>query len=148
MSIIFRWTKLFFLSKWKVSWVIFINRNKNVRFQPPSTSVFTVLSQEIFLLEIIHPLKIYRHKTIVRSLFEWCKFSSTWEILLPLFWDGWRCGIEKYGVEVTLNGMASLLNFINYTVYLKRYNLDRRTGRQTDRMMTSHASRTFMRIVC
>jgi hypothetical protein len=30
----------------------------------------------------------------------------------PPFWNAWRYGIKKYGVEVTFNGMTSLLNFI------------------------------------
>jgi hypothetical protein len=28
----------------------------------------------------------------------------------PPFWNAWRYGIEMYGVEVTFNDMASLLN--------------------------------------
>jgi hypothetical protein len=30
----------------------------------------------------------------------------------PPFCNGWRCWIEKYGVEVTFSGMTSLLNLI------------------------------------
>jgi hypothetical protein len=30
----------------------------------------------------------------------------------PPFWNAWRYGINKYGVEVIINGMTSLLNFI------------------------------------
>jgi hypothetical protein len=30
----------------------------------------------------------------------------------PPFWNGWRHGIKKYGVEVTFNGMTPLPNFI------------------------------------
>jgi hypothetical protein len=30
----------------------------------------------------------------------------------PPFWYAWRYGINKYGVEVTFNGITSVLNFI------------------------------------
>jgi hypothetical protein len=34
------------------------------------------------------------------------------QVLHPPFWNGWRCGIKNYVVEVTFNCMSSLLNFI------------------------------------
>jgi hypothetical protein len=64
----------------------------------------------------------------------------------PPFWNGLRYGIRKYGLEVTFNGMTSLLNFI------KVYQLDqkllggthRQTDRQTDRQTGDLTSLTFL----
>jgi hypothetical protein len=39
-------------------------------------------------------------------------FESTSEFCSPSFWNGWRYGIKKHGVEVTFIGMISLRNFI------------------------------------
>jgi hypothetical protein len=37
----------------------------------------------------------------------------------PPFWDGCSYGIKNYGVEVTFNGMASILNFIKSTIWFE-----------------------------
>jgi hypothetical protein len=39
-------------------------------------------------------------------------FASTSKVERPPFWRGLRYGIIKFGVEVTFNGMASLLSFM------------------------------------
>jgi hypothetical protein len=48
----------------------------------------------------------------------------------PPFWNSWRYGIKKYGVEVTFNGVTSLLNFIK--IYQLVQKLLGGTHRQTD----------------
>jgi hypothetical protein len=60
----------------------------------------------------------------------------------PPFWNGWSYGIKKYGVEVTFNGMTSLLNFIkNIPIGSK---VIRGTHRQTDRQTGDLISLTFL----
>jgi hypothetical protein len=50
----------------------------------------------------------------------------------PPFWNSWRYGIEKYGVEVIFNRMTSLLNFIKiYQLVQKLLGGDTQTDRQT-----------------
>jgi hypothetical protein len=56
----------------------------------------------------------------------------------PPFWNGWRYGIKKYGVEVTFNGMTSLLNFI------KIYQLVQKLLGGTDRQTGDLTSLTFV----
>jgi hypothetical protein len=38
----------------------------------------------------------------------------------PPFWYGCSYGIKKYGVEVIINGMTSLLNFIKFYHLLQK----------------------------
>jgi hypothetical protein len=58
----------------------------------------------------------------------------------PPFLNAWRYGIRKYGVEVTFNGMTSLLNFI------KIYRLVQTLlgGGDTDRQTGDLISLTFL----
>jgi hypothetical protein len=63
------------------------------------------------LLKVDHPLKIYQNTFYVPALTGASvhppeKFERT-----P-FWTGCSYVIKNYGVEVTFNGMTSLLNFI------------------------------------
>jgi hypothetical protein len=60
----------------------------------------------------------------------------------PPFWDGLRYGIKKYGVDVTFNGMTSLLNFIK--IYQLVQKLLGATHRQTDRQTGDLISLTFL----
>jgi hypothetical protein len=53
----------------------------------------------------------------------------------PPFWNGWRYGIKKYSVEVTFNGMTSLLNYIKIYQFVQK--LLGGTHRQTDRLVIS-----------
>jgi hypothetical protein len=60
----------------------------------------------------------------------------------PPFWNGWKYGIRKYRVEVTFNGMTSLLNFIK--IYQLVQKLLGGTHRQTDRQTGDLVSLTFL----
>jgi hypothetical protein len=60
----------------------------------------------------------------------------------PPFWNGWRYGIMKYGIEVTLNCMTSLLNFIK--IYQLVQKLLGGTHRQTDGQTGDLISLTFL----
>jgi hypothetical protein len=47
----------------------------------------------------------------------------------PPFWNAWAYRIKKYGVEVTFNGIISLLHFIKiYQLVQKLLGRDRQTG--------------------
>jgi uncharacterized Zn-finger protein len=78
-------------------------------------------------LKVVHPLKVYQYTkfhgpTLTGASFQ--KFER------PPFWNGWSYGIKKYGVEVTFNGMTSILNFIRmYHLFQK---LLGGTHKQTD----------------
>jgi hypothetical protein len=54
----------------------------------------------------------------------------------PPFWNGWKYVIKKNDVEVTFNGMTSLLNFIKNlqigSKVIRGGHTDRRTDRQKD----------------
>jgi hypothetical protein len=69
----------------------------------------------------------------------------------PPFFNAWRYGIKKYGIEVIFSGITSLLNFIK--IYQLVQNLlggtqtDRRTDRQTDRHTDGQTNRQTDRLV-
>jgi hypothetical protein len=50
----------------------------------------------------------------------------------PPFWNGWMYGINKYGAEVTFNGMTSRLNFIKIYQLVQKLLGGTHTDRQTD----------------
>jgi hypothetical protein len=56
-------------------------------------------------------------------------------------------GIKKYGIEVIFNGMTSLLNFIKIYQLVQKLLGGTQTGRQTDRLVISFASLSFLRKV-
>jgi hypothetical protein len=58
----------------------------------------------------------------------------------PPFWNGWRYGIKKYGVEVSFNGMTSPLNFIKIDQLVQKL----LGGGQTDRQTGDLISLTFL----
>jgi hypothetical protein len=54
----------------------------------------------------------------------------------PPFCNGWRYGIIKYGVEITFDGMTSLLNVIKiYQLVPKLLGGDTQADGQTDRLV-------------
>jgi hypothetical protein len=63
----------------------------------------------------------------------------------PPFCNGWRYGVKRYGIEVTFNGMTSLLNFINiYHLVQKLLEEDTQTDGRTDRQTGDLISLTFL----
>jgi hypothetical protein len=54
----------------------------------------------------------------------------------PPFWNGCRYGIQNYGVEVTINGVKSLQNYIKICQLAQKF-VGEGTGRRTDRMVIS-----------
>jgi hypothetical protein len=65
----------------------------------------------------------------------------------PPFWNGWSYGIKKHGIEVTFNGVTSLLNFMKIYELVQTLlgGTDRRTDRQTH--WWSHKPHFFLRKV-
>jgi hypothetical protein len=118
MSMISYYTKVD-LSEWNGSWVVSTEQKINFNIQTAAMFVFFLtknglikscssfedLSEKNFmvprwLMQVLHPPQ---------------KFER------PPFWNSWRYGIKKYGVEVTFNGMTSILNFIKSTNWFKSY---------------------------
>jgi hypothetical protein len=67
------------------------------------------------------PLK--RRSTIIlhgRRQF-WTSYSPPWELEISQFWEGWSHVVKSYGVEVTFNGMSSLLNFVKIYQLVKNF---------------------------
>jgi hypothetical protein len=60
----------------------------------------------------------------------------------PPYWNAWRYEIKKYGVEVTFNGMTSLLNFIKIYQFVQK--LLGGTHKHTDRQAGDLKSLTFL----
>jgi hypothetical protein len=57
----------------------------------------------------------------------------------PPFWNGCSYGIKNYGVEVTFNGMTSLLNFIKIYQLVQKFMGSRHT-RQDGDLISLHVS--------
>jgi hypothetical protein len=96
-------------------------------FKRPPCSYFLFLTKMV-LLKVVHPLKFYKNFMVPRWLVQILHRPQKFE--RPPFWNGWRYGIKKYGVEVTFNGMTSLPYFIN--IYQLVQKLLGATHRQTD----------------
>jgi len=58
------------------------------------------------------PLKIYQNTKFHGPTLTGASFNPPQKFERPPFWNGCSYGIKNYGVEVTFNGMTSLLNFI------------------------------------
>jgi hypothetical protein len=63
------------LCKWNSSWIVSIKQTVDFKFQPPAILFFF-----IFLLNIVHPLKIYNHTKFHGSTFTSKSFASTSEV--------------------------------------------------------------------
>jgi hypothetical protein len=113
MSMIFKCKKkkLHFY-KFNGSWVlpVKLNVNFNCVNRPLCSSVWIVA--KVILLKVCHPLKICWHTKCYGPTFSGASFAFTSEVWRLQFWNDWSNSIQNYGVEVTLNGMTSLLNFI------------------------------------
>jgi hypothetical protein len=82
-------------------------------------------------------LKIYQHTKFHGPTLTGASFASTSEVWTSAILEGWRYGIKKYGVEVTFNGMTSLLNFIQiYQLVQKLLAGDTQTDRQTGALIS------------
>jgi hypothetical protein len=110
MTTIFHCTNLH-LPKFNGSWVVAIKQNVQFIFQPPTMFIFFPPSKVIFL-KVVHPLKIYQTKNCMLLLLVLQVLLSPQKFERLPFWIGCSYGIRNYGVEVTLNGMISLLSFI------------------------------------
>jgi hypothetical protein len=74
---------------------------------------------------------------------DWWSFASTSEVWTSAILEWLKVRIKRYGVEVTFDGMTSLLNSI------KIYKLVQKLGGRghRDRMVISYASLSFSRKV-
>jgi hypothetical protein len=131
MSMISYYTKVH-LSKCNGSWVVSSKQTMNFNIQTAAVFVFFLFLTKTLLLKVVHPLKLYQYTKFHGPTLTGASFASTSEVWSSPFWNGWRYGITKYGVEVTFNGMISLLNFIKSTNWFKSYWGGGGSHRQTD----------------
>jgi hypothetical protein len=130
------------LSKWNGSWVVSIKQTMNFNIQTAAMFVFFCFWQKcsywkLFILwRSISIQNFMVPRWMVQVLHPPQKFER------PPFWNGWNYGINKYGIEVTFNGMTSLLNLIK--IYKLVQKLWRETHRQTDRQTGDPISLTFL----
>jgi hypothetical protein len=131
MSIIFNFVKLL-SPKCNGSWVVSIKQDVSFKFQPPVMFVF-LFSAKVVLLKVVHPQKIYQHTKFHGPTFTGKTFASTSEVWTSAIFE-WRYGVINYGVKVTFNGRASLLNSIKIYHFVQKL-----IGGQTDtdKMVTS-----------
>jgi hypothetical protein len=103
-------------SKRNVSWVVSTKQTMNFNIQTAAMFVFFCFWQKwsyekLFILwREISIQNFMAPRWLMQVLHPPQKFER------PPFWNGWRYGIKKYGIEVSFNGMTSLLNFIK--IYL------------------------------
>jgi hypothetical protein len=121
------------LSECNGLWVVSTKQNMNFNIQTAAMFVFFVFWQKwsYWKLFILWRSISIEHFMVprwqVQVLYPSQKFEHS-----P-FWSGWRYGIKKYGVEVTFNGISSLLNFIKiYQLVQKLLVGDTQTDGQTD----------------
>jgi hypothetical protein len=124
------------LSKCNGSWVVSTEQTMNFNIQTAAMLAFLFLTKMV-LLEVVHHLKIYQYTKFHVLTLTGASFASTSEVWTSAILE-WRCGIKNYGVEVTFNGMTSLLNFI------KIYHLVQKLLGGTDRQTGDHISLTFL----
>jgi hypothetical protein len=145
MSMISYYTKVH-LSKCNDSWVVSTKQTMNFNIQTAAMFVFFVFNKKwhhykLFILRrYISIQNCMVPRWLVQVLHSPQKFER------PPFWNGWKYGIKKYGVEVTFNGMTSLLNFIKvYQLVQKLLGGDTQTedGR-TDRQTGDLINLTFL----
>jgi hypothetical protein len=120
------------LSKCNGSWVVSAKQTMNFNIQTAAIFVFLFLTKMV-LLKVVHPLKIYQYTKFRGPTLTGASFASTSEVWTFAILEGWRYGIKKYGVEVTFNGITSLLNFIKiYQLVQKLLGGGTQTDGQTD----------------
>jgi hypothetical protein len=105
------------LFKFSGSWVVSMKQNVYFTFQPPFMFVFLFFSQKFFNLRRSVSIQNF----MVPFLLVQVLHPSQKSECLPSWNNGWSYGIEKYVVEITFNGMTSLLNFMKSTNWFKGY---------------------------
>jgi hypothetical protein len=140
MSMIFYNTKAH-LSKCNGSWVVSTKQTMNFNIQLAAMFAFFVADKNglikscSWLRRSISMQNFMFPRWLVQVLLPSQKFVR------PPFWNGWRYRIMKYGVEVTFNGMTSLLNSIKIYQLVQKLLGDT----QTDRLVISEASLSLLR---
>jgi hypothetical protein len=109
------------LSKCNGSWVVAIKQTVNFKYQPPTMFVFFLFYAKIVLLKVVHPLNTYQNTKFHNPLLSDTRFAFTSEVWTSAFWNGWIYSIKNYGVEVTFNGMTSLLNLIKLYQLVQKF---------------------------
>jgi hypothetical protein len=100
------------LSKCNGSWIVFTKQNVNFNIQPLAMFVFLTITKVIWL-KVVHLLEVYQHSTFQSPTLTGANFASTSEVWTSTTLE-WLKPLDKnYGIKVTFNVMASLLNFIN-----------------------------------
>jgi hypothetical protein len=119
------------LSKCNGSKVVSTKQTMNFNIQMAAMFVFFVLDKIVSLKKLfilwrsISIQNLMVSRWLVQVLHPPQKFER------PPFWNGWRYGIKKYGVEVSFNGMTPSTEFNK--IYQLVQKLLGRTHRQTDR---------------
>jgi hypothetical protein len=139
MSMIFNYTKVH-LSKCNGSWVLSTKQNTNFNIQTAAMFVFFIFGKNGVTKSCssFEDLLVYK---ISWSHVDWCKFCIHLRSLnVHHFGKLKGYGIKNYGVEVTFNGMTSLLNFIKIYQLVQKLlggtHTDRRTNRLTGGLIT------------
>jgi hypothetical protein len=115
------------LSKCNGSWVVSTEQTMNFNIQTAAMFVFFFYKNGLIKsCSSFEDLSVYNIFMVPRWLVQVLHPSQKFE--RPPFWNGYRYGIKKYGVEVTFNGMTSLLNFIKiYQLVQQLLGRDRQT---------------------
>jgi hypothetical protein len=94
------------------SWVVSTKQNMNFNIQTAAMFVFFVFNKNglIKSCSSFADLSVYKIFMVPHWLVQVLHPPQKFE--RPPFCNAWRYGIDKYGVDVTFNGMTSLLNFI------------------------------------
>jgi hypothetical protein len=101
------------------SGVASIKQNTNFNLHHYECSYFWFLTKMASLI-VVHPLKIsMQHFMVPRWLVK--VLHPTQKFEHPPFRNGRSYGIKSYGVEITFNSVASLLNLIKSTNVFRNY---------------------------
>jgi hypothetical protein len=133
MPMISYYTKVH-LFKWNGSWVVSTKQTMDFNIQTAAMFVF-LFSTKMVLLKVVYPLNIYQYTQFHGPTLTGESLHPPQKFERPPFWNSWRYGIKKYGVEVTFNGIASPLNLIKMYPLVQKLlgwgHRDRQTDRQT-----------------
>jgi hypothetical protein len=109
------------MSKHNGSRVLSIKWNVYLNFQPPTMFIFFLVFHKSVITKTCLSFEDLSAYKIIWSYIDWCKFCIHLRILNVTFFNGCSYGIKNYGVEVTFNGMTSLLNVIKIYQLVQKF---------------------------